>query len=186
MKDKTPLLINIWGAPGVGKSQSAAVVYYHLKSWGVKAELLREHIKLEVWRGRDPKDKSVSVPCYVSQTNELIDLLRAVDCVVTDAPLYLYHFYNEIQGVTDYHPLTSYSLPEHDEVDVLLRPGAPYHREGRVETESESRRIATILPRYIEARLGKKLYVCDNPLQVVELCKTFVSERGLGKNADSV
>lgn len=44
-KIKKPLVINLFGAPGAGKSTGAAIVFAELKKRGVNAELVTEFTK---------------------------------------------------------------------------------------------------------------------------------------------
>ena len=43
------LIINLFGAPGAGKSTGAAYVFSQLKAAGVNAELVTEFAKDKVW-----------------------------------------------------------------------------------------------------------------------------------------
>ena len=45
------LIINLFGAPGAGKSTGAAYVFSQLKAAGVNAELVTEFAKDKVWEG---------------------------------------------------------------------------------------------------------------------------------------
>ena len=51
MREK-PLVINLYGGPGTGKSTTAAHVFALLKQRDVNAELVREYAKDIVWEGR--------------------------------------------------------------------------------------------------------------------------------------
>ena len=42
---KSPLIINLFGAPGVGKSTGAAYIFSKLKMAGMNAELVTEFAK---------------------------------------------------------------------------------------------------------------------------------------------
>ena len=42
-------IINLIGAPGSGKSTTAAGIFYNLKMKGIKCELLTEYAKDRVW-----------------------------------------------------------------------------------------------------------------------------------------
>lgn len=48
---KKPLVINLFGAPGAGKSTGAAIVFAELKKRGVNAELVTEFAKDKTWEG---------------------------------------------------------------------------------------------------------------------------------------
>lgn len=44
-----PIIVNLYGAPGSGKSTGAAYIFASLKMMGVNAELVTEYAKDKVW-----------------------------------------------------------------------------------------------------------------------------------------
>ena len=55
---KKPIAINLFGAPGVGKSTGSACVFADLKKEGVNAELISEYAKDKTW-----EHNSVALGC---------------------------------------------------------------------------------------------------------------------------
>ena len=47
------LVVNLFGAPGAGKSTGASYVFSQLKMMGVNAELVTEFAKDKVWEGSE-------------------------------------------------------------------------------------------------------------------------------------
>ena len=45
------ILVNLFGAPGAGKSTGAAYIFSQLKMNGINAELVTEFAKDKVWEG---------------------------------------------------------------------------------------------------------------------------------------
>ena len=46
---KNPIIVNLFGVPGAGKSTGAAYIFSQLKMAGVNAELMPEFAKDKVW-----------------------------------------------------------------------------------------------------------------------------------------
>lgn len=86
-------IINIYGAPGAGKSTLAAQIYAELSKKGESVELVREVAKQWAWEGRQP---SVFEQIYITteQMFKETSLYGKVKYVVTDSPIELGDFYN--------------------------------------------------------------------------------------------
>lgn len=46
---KTPIVINLFGGPGSGKSTGAAYIFSQLKMKGINCELITEYAKDKTW-----------------------------------------------------------------------------------------------------------------------------------------
>lgn len=89
-------VINIYGGPGVGKSTTAAHIFYTLKSMGKSTELVTEFAKELVWHhmGIDPKNPtylsaelSDQLFIFAHQHRRILRLYGQVEYIVTDSPL---------------------------------------------------------------------------------------------------
>lgn len=82
------LVLNLFGGPGIGKSTSAAYIFYKLKSLGVNAELVREYVKDWAW---DQRHINIWDQLYFlgKQIRRESMLYSKVDVIVTDAPVAL-------------------------------------------------------------------------------------------------
>ena len=80
------IVINLWGAPGCGKSTAAAFLFSRLKSLGVNVELVTEFAKDLTWEERNEALKN---QLYVSgiQSFRISRLDGRVDVVITDSPV---------------------------------------------------------------------------------------------------
>ena len=86
------LLINLYGAPGAGKSTGAAYIFTRLKMEGVNAELVTEFAKDKVWE----ESKAVfdnQAYIFGKQYFRISRLQDKVDVVVTDSPIILSCYY---------------------------------------------------------------------------------------------
>lgn len=140
------VLVNIFGAPGAGKSTTATGVFSRLKLAGVNAEYVPEVAKDFTWEERK---KSLTFQPYVhaKQMRNIERLMDKVDVVVTDSPPMLSSFYAKY-----------YQLPYRDSFhkwvrechELYLQPALnyylvrtkPYNPAGRNQTEDEARLVA--------------------------------------------
>lgn len=80
------ILINLFGAPGAGKSTLSAYVFSKLKTAGVNAELVTEFAKDKVW-----EENSVALAnqmyMFGKQYFRMTRCEDKVDAIVTDSPL---------------------------------------------------------------------------------------------------
>jgi hypothetical protein len=89
-----PLVVNLFGAPGAGKSTGAAIVFAELKKAGINAELVTEFAKDKTW-----EHNMMALGCqeYVfgKQSYRLRRCRDDVEVIVTDSPLPLGLIYND-------------------------------------------------------------------------------------------
>lgn len=92
-------VINIFGAPGSGKSTTAAGIYYNLKLQHAHCEMVREYIKNWSWEGRKP-GKYDQLYILGKQAKYESNLYGKVDYIITDSPIILSGFYEHIYDGT--------------------------------------------------------------------------------------
>lgn len=93
------LVVNLFGAPGAGKSTGAAYIFSKLKMAGVNAELVTEFAKDKVWE----ESKAVfqnQAYIFGKQYFRISRVQDKVDVVITDSPILLSSFYanDEVLG----------------------------------------------------------------------------------------
>ena len=93
------LVVNLFGAPGSGKSTGAAYIFSQLKIAGVNAELVTEFAKDKVWENNEEVFKNQAY-IFGEQSFKMSRCRDKVDVIVTDSPLLLSALYNsdEILG----------------------------------------------------------------------------------------
>lgn len=136
------LIINMFGAPGAGKSTTATGVFSLLKLAGINAEYVPEVAKDMTWEERK---KSLTFQPYIfaKQMRNIERVMGKVDVIVTDSAPLLSSFYGRYyklpypesfhKFVTDCH--TDYLKPA---LNYLLLRTKPYNPEGRNQDELES------------------------------------------------
>lgn len=147
METKT-LVVNLYGAPGAGKSTGAAYIFYKLKQSGINCELVTEFAKDKVWEGA----KAVFEDgCYIfgKQHFRMHRLMGKVDVVITDSPLLVSAFYSE--GFRD--ELTSIAKKSFDkfQVSYFINRVKAYNPKGRFQTEDESNQVASEMWKFLKS-----------------------------------
>ena len=128
------IIVNLFGAPGAGKSTGAAYIFSKLKMAGVNAELVTEFAKDKVWE----ENKEVfNNQAYIfgKQYFKITRCADKVDVIITDSPLLLSAFYNDsdILG-EEFNELVAKIFNSYNSINYLV--------EGRLQTEQESNAIA--------------------------------------------
>lgn len=134
------LVVNLFGAPGAGKSTAAAYIFSMLKFANINAELVTEFAKDMVWE----ENKGVFKPdnqCYLfgEQYNRLSRCKDKVDVIVTDSPLPLSILYKtgNILGES-FDEVVMSCFDSFENMNFLLVRNKPYNPIGRFQTEEES------------------------------------------------
>src|SRR4051812_46140966 len=87
-------VINLFGGSGLGKSTTAAGLFYEMKLRGIHCELIREYVKQWAWDGTKigPMDQ---VYIFGKQAEAESRIYGKVDIAVTDSPLLLSPIYEQ-------------------------------------------------------------------------------------------
>lgn len=142
-------IINLYGGPGVGKSTSAAFMFYALKQQGLNVELVREYVKNWAWEKR-----SISVYDQLyflgKQSRAESVLYSKVDYIITDSPVLLNVYYSNkyaprqmadgiCAAVRGFYEQAA--KDGHIHHHVMLRRSKPYNPAGRFQNEGEAKEI---------------------------------------------
>ena len=143
------LVVNLFGAPGAGKSTGAAYIFSKLKLAGISAELITEFAKDKVYE----ETKEIwnnQVYIFGKQYFRLSRVKDKVDVVVTDAPIFLSTYYNNDpilgKAFDDVCLNIHFSF---DNLNVFVHRAKPYNPKGRFQTEAESDQVAVELEHYL-------------------------------------
>lgn len=140
---KKPIVVNLFGAPGAGKSTGAAEVFAALKKSGINAELILEFAKDKTW---EHNLKALSVQEYVfgKQSYRLARCRDQVDVIVTDSPLPLSIIYNNNPALGEAFNAVVFSIfNTYDNLNYYINRVKPYNPAGRNQTEEESDALRT-------------------------------------------
>lgn len=136
------LVVNLFGAPGAGKSTGAAYIFAMLKMNGVNAELVTEFAKDKVWEGtRAVFDNQAYI--FGKQYFRLSRCSDKVDVIVTDSPLPLSIYYNNSGNEDNFNKYVLETFNSFSNINYFLARVKPYNPIGRFQTELESDNVAT-------------------------------------------
>lgn len=135
---KKPIVVNLTGAPGAGKSTGAAKIFSDLKQRGINCELVCEFAKDKTW-----EHNLTALGCqeYVfgKQSYRLARCRNDVDVIITDSPLPLTIVYNSNEAIKDSLPkLVMDIYNTYENINFFLNRVKPYNPKGRNQTEEES------------------------------------------------
>ena len=137
------IIINLFGAPGAGKSTGAAILFGALKSVGVNAELVREYAKDKTW---EKNGTALAAQDYIfaKQHYRIRCVANQVDVIITDSPLLLSSFYarNDPTLGQAFHELVRHTSRHYDSLNFFICRSKPYNPSGRHQNEAESDRLA--------------------------------------------
>lgn len=144
------ILVNLFGAPGAGKSTGAAYIFSQLKMLGINAELVTEFAKDKVWE----ESKAVfNNQAYIfgKQYFRISRCADKVDVVVTDSPLLLSVVYNTdpVLG-EEFNQVVRKVMDSYDCANFYITRTKEYNPVGRFQSESESDAIADEIQQLLE------------------------------------
>ena len=141
---KKPVVINLTGAPGAGKSTGAAKLFYELKTLGINCELVSEFAKDKTW-----EHNATALNCqeyiFGKQSYKLKRCRDEVDVIITDSPLPLTIIYTKDEQIKK--PLTELVLAiynSYDNINFFINRVKPYNPKGRNQTEAESDQLGPL------------------------------------------
>ena len=133
-----PIVINLTGAPGAGKSTGAAKFFYEFKSRGINCELIGEFAKDKTW-----EHNATALNCqeyiFGKQSYRLARCRDEVDVIITDSPLPLTIIYTKNEEIKK--PLTELVMAiynSYDNINFFVNRAKPYNPKGRNQTVDES------------------------------------------------
>ena len=129
------LIVNLFGAPGAGKSTLAAYIFARLKMEGVNAELVTEFAKDKTWENNQ---KALANQVYVfgKQLYRITRCQDDLDVIVTDSPLLLSVIYNhsDILG-EDFNNLVYKVFSSYNNANYFINRVKKYNPKGRNQTD---------------------------------------------------
>jgi nicotinamide riboside kinase len=140
---KKTLVINLFGAPGSGKSTLAADLFSEMKKHDYEVEMVREWVKLWAWEGRS-MTYADQIIVFGNQTYEETSLYGKVDIIITDSPLILSGFYEQVNNGSSYLLPAAKSIMDEAESygtkywNLLVKRNWPYQTTGRFEDEKRA------------------------------------------------
>ena len=141
------VVINLFGAPGSGKSTTMARLFADLKQEGYNVEMVSEFAKDLVYENRIDTMKD-ELYIFAKQNHRLFKAKDKVDIIITDRPLLLTCVYDKLYGENDenLHELVRTTFDKYDNVNILLIPeGVKYQTNGLLQDKKEANEIFKII-----------------------------------------
>ena len=129
-------IINIFGAPGSGKSTLMFGLLYHLKLLGIEVEGAHEYIKEKLYEG-SPYPFHDQLYTYAKQNKKLNQLNGKVDFIITDSPSVQCVAYIEKEPEV-YTQMALDYFNQYDNLNIFLERTHKYQPSGRNQTEEQA------------------------------------------------
>lgn len=142
-------IINLYGGPGIGKSATAAYLYYLLKKSNRSVELVQEYVKEWAWEDRSIKPFD-QIYFFGKQVRKESMLFGKVDYVITDSPVLLGLCYIKrccdpevANGLVETAKAFYAVSPRHNiqHIHIVLKRVGPFETNGRFHSQKESEQI---------------------------------------------
>ncbi len=154
------IVINLFGAPGAGKSTGAAYIFSQLKLKNINAELITEFAKDKVWEENKEVFKNQAY-IFGKQSFKMSRCKDKVDVIITDSPLFLSALYNSDKVLgEDFNNVVLNVFNSYDNFNVFIQRVKPYNPIGRNQTAEESDALALELKNKLQER--NIPYLCIN------------------------
>ena len=145
------ILVNLFGAPGAGKSTGASYIFSRLKMAGVNAELVTEFAKDKVWEENKAVFKNQAY-IFGKQYFKISRCADKVDVIITDSPLLLSVVYNTDPVLGEnFNNVVRDVMNSYDCRNYYLNRVKPYNSIGRHQTESESDEVGNVIYNLLES-----------------------------------
>ena len=145
------IVVNLFGAPGAGKSTGAEYIFSQLKMRGINTELVTEFAKDKVWEENKEVFKNQAY-LFGKQSFKMSRCKDKVDVIVTDSPLFLSAIYNEdpVLGETFNKVVLNVFNSYNNYNFFVKRADFPYDPIGRHQNEQEADLISIDLELKLE------------------------------------
>ena len=153
-------VINLFGAPGVGKSAACAGLFYLMKKNHFSVEQVTEYAKYLILSGNQKALENEPSKLLAEQYHKQEILKGVYDYAVTDSPLLLVNFYNQNKK-SHFDEFALGLFNEFDNINLFITREisvSEYETRGRIHSLEESRAVATQMRQYL---LGRGLNLID-------------------------
>lgn len=152
------LVVNLLGEAGVGKSVTAAGLFYELSINGFKAEIIPEVAKGYAWESpKDADGKSFQHPIFSQQIfilgeqNRLLERVKGKrDIAIMECPLLLGAVYQPENYFKSFEALVLEQFNVYDNFNILLERSHKYDSAGRIQNEEESGIVRSKLKNFLD------------------------------------
>ncbi len=175
-----PIIVNLFGGPGIGKSRVALELTGRLKSQGFDAEYVDEWIKEAAWLGYHDLFNQPDV-IAANQRRKLETVKQHCTIVVTDCPLILtvpYAKYNVKKWPHEsFSAMVTTLFNQYNNYNVWLeRNPTIFKQTGRRETLSDATKLDSLIKEFIDNNVKIDIS-CKNDSAVIETIENNLVKR---------
>ncbi|KWT98403.1 MULTISPECIES: AAA family ATPase [unclassified Variovorax] len=149
-------IINLFGAPGVGKSSVAAGIFWLMKAQHCSVELVSEYAKYLVLSGRKWQLTEEQVYLFAKQHHKQFVIERSgYEFGVTDSPLQLCQFYAPSKYFGSFEPLVDEASEAFENINFFVTrdlEAGHFEERGRTQGRAEALEVE----RQMRAFLARK------------------------------
>ena len=143
---KKTIRINLFGAPGSGKSVIAALLFAELKIREHTAELIREVAKEMIYEGIDIGSDEIQIDIFNTQKHKEDIVISQTDFLITDSPLLLNAFYSGDESILKIAKKKNSKIKN---INYWITRSFFFESEGRRHDQNESDRIDNKMKRFL-------------------------------------
>jgi hypothetical protein len=150
-------VINLFGAPGAGKSTGAAYIFSKLKLDGISCEYVSEFAKDKCWENNKEVFARPENQFFIgaNQFYRMSCLIDKVDVIVTDSPIIMNAFYNDTEALGAEYDIIMRRLSEmFRNMNFFVNRVKPYDQNGRNQTEIEAFVMAKEMRNWLVNKYG--------------------------------
>lgn len=143
--NKETLIVNLFGAPGSGKSTGATYLFSNLKMMQIDCQYISEFAKDKCWQNNSFMFQSPENQFYIGakQFYRVNQLNGKVDIAITDSPIFLNSFYNKSEYLGEEYNIVMLRLfNKFNNVNFFLNRVKKYNENGRNQKEEQANKIA--------------------------------------------
>lgn len=143
------LVVNLFGEPGVGKSVTAAGLFYDLSVNNYRAEIVSEVVKGYAWETQYDKDGNQIVHPIFSQQIFILGkqnrwlqrLLDKREIAIMECPLIMTSIYAPENYLPSFESLVIEQMDRYDNYNIVLERNHKFDNQGRIHNEEQSLEI---------------------------------------------
>jgi nicotinamide riboside kinase len=159
------IVINLIGEPSVGKTTTAAGVFFELSSKGYNVQMVLEEAKKYIFED-NLKIFDQQILLLAEQNRALTRLKDNTDIVITDSPLIMPIVYQKGEYLKSFRNLAFEQFNEYNNFNIFLKRKHKFSNNGRYHTEKDSisvrDKIIQILDeeniKFLPLTTGKKIH----------------------------
>jgi hypothetical protein len=143
------LVVNLLGEPGVGKSVTAAGLFFELSINNFKAEVIPEVAKGYAWETpKDAHGKSLMHPIFgqqiflLGEQNRMLERVKGQrEIAIMECPLLMGAIYKPENYFTHFTDLVLEQFHDYKNINIVLERSHNFDPQGRVHDELQSKEV---------------------------------------------